>query len=139
MEPVSRCPRVDGDGFDDVIVGCYNCDVSGNNNEGQAFIFFGGLNMDGTADKTLSNPSPASLDNFGSSVSAAGDVNGDAYDDGIVGCRECDMGSTANVGKAFIFFGPDMDQASAKTLEPTLPSGSNSVATCDFGRLCVQI
>ncbi len=70
---VSSAGDVNGDGFVDLIVGT---------NE-HAYIFFGGHHMDSIPDVTLNGDGGA--DYFGVSVSGAGDVNNDGYDDVIVG------------------------------------------------------
>ncbi|MBI4512452.1 MAG: FG-GAP repeat protein, partial [Deltaproteobacteria bacterium] len=41
---------------------------------------------------------------FGSEMTSAGDVNGDGYDDIIIGCRSCENGQ-ADEGRAFVFHG----------------------------------
>ena len=58
--------------------------------------------MNNTADVTLTGA--AANDNFGSSVSTAGDVNGDGYSDVIVGALYNDTGGT-DAGRAYIYFG----------------------------------
>ena len=110
-QSISSAGDVNGDGYQDVIVGCGSCD-GGGTNTGSAFIYYGGSSMDSTADVTIHNPEPDSGDTFGSSVSSAGDVNGDGYDDVIIGCRTCDSGGTDS-GSAYIYFGgPSMTNES---------------------------
>ena len=46
----------------------------------------------------------AAGDQFGYSVSTAGDVNGDGYSDVIVGAYQNDAGGT-DAGRAYIYFG----------------------------------
>ena len=58
--------------------------------------------MNNTADLTLTGA--AAGDNFGNSVSTAGDVNGDEYSDVIVGAWQNDAGGS-NAGRAYIYFG----------------------------------
>ena len=48
-----------------------------------------------------------SLDHFGASVSCAGDINKDGFDDLIVGARGNDAGGS-NAGRAYIFLGGSM-------------------------------
>jgi len=98
---VSTAGDVNGDGYDDVIIAARDND-DGGNNAGKAYIYYGGVYMNNTADVTMTGE--AEGDFFGYSVSAAGDVNGDGYDDVIIGAyRNDDAGS--DVGKSYIYFG----------------------------------
>jgi len=107
---VSGAGDINGDGFDDIIVGADGYDISGTNREGAAYIFFGASNLSGT--KSLGGVDSADLtilgkaasDQLGKSVSGAGDVNGDGFDDIIVGADGNDDGENL-AGAAYIFFG----------------------------------
>ncbi|MEO8666085.1 MAG: FG-GAP-like repeat-containing protein [Ignavibacteria bacterium] len=92
---VSKAGDVNNDGYDDVIVSgdAYNF------NTGKAYIFFGGAAMNNVADVTMTGE--AAFDYFGRSVSEAGDVNGDGYDDVIIGAR----GFSSNTGRAYLYYG----------------------------------
>ena len=92
---LSYAGDVNGDGYSDVIVG--ERDYLGA--VGRAYIFLGGVSMDNIADVTMTGEAISNF--FGTSVSSAGDVNGDGYSDVIVGAR----GYSANSGRAYIFFG----------------------------------
>ncbi|HRQ53432.1 MAG TPA: integrin alpha [Ignavibacteriaceae bacterium] len=98
---VSTAGDVNGDGYDDVIVGA-NFNDAGGADAGRAYIYFCGPGMNNTADVILT--AGASGDNFGYSVSTAGDVNGDGYDDVIVGANFNDAGGT-DAGRAYIYYG----------------------------------
>jgi hypothetical protein len=98
---VSGAGDVNNDGFDDVIVGAFLCDAGGTD-AGRAYIYYGGTSMDSTADITLTGG--ASEDYFGEKVSGAGDLNGDGYDDVIVGARGNDT-IDYDAGAAYIYFG----------------------------------
>ncbi len=92
---VSTAGDVNGDGYSDVIVGAF-----GNNSfTGKSYIYFGGSSMNDIADVTMTGE--ATNDDFGWSVSTAGDVNGDGYSDVIVGARK----NNNSNGKSYIFFG----------------------------------
>ncbi|MCH8218223.1 MAG: FG-GAP repeat protein, partial [Planctomycetes bacterium] len=121
-QAVSEAGDVDDDGFDDVIVGALRRTIGGNQNSGEAYIFLGGGSMNGTSDVTLQAASPASGDVFGNDVANAGNVNGDDFDDVIVGCRGCDTG-----GRAFIFYGGStMNGTADKTLQAPSPAGGGN-------------
>jgi hypothetical protein len=96
-ESVSSAGDVNGDGYDDVIVGA----PPYQNLTGRAYIFFGGEILNNVADVTLTGTSTNQY--FGESVSSAGDVNGDGYEDVIVG--EPEYFNSPSPGKAYIFFG----------------------------------
>jgi hypothetical protein len=96
---VSSAGDVNNDGYDDVIAGAYQ---AGEDQEGQAFIYYGGMPMDNVADDTLSGALHG--DRFGYSVSSAGDVNNDGYDDVIVGAYEADVQGEKK-GRTYVFFG----------------------------------
>jgi hypothetical protein len=98
---VSTAGDVNGDGYSDVIVGANGNDAGGSG-AGRAYIFFGGSSMNNVADIILTGA--AASDNFGTSVSSAGDVNGDGYSDVVVGANFNDAGGS-NAGRAYIFFG----------------------------------
>ena len=97
---VSDAGDVNGDGFSDAIVGAWATDAGGTD-AGRAYIYFGGSSMNNIADIILTGA--ASGDNFGNSVSAAGDVNGDGYYDVIVSAWGNDLGGS-DAGAAYIYF-----------------------------------
>ena len=80
---VSGAGDVNGDGFADLIVGSPGADPNGQNS-GRARVFSG---ADGSVIYTLDGDSSDGFfgDTFGTSVSGAGDVNGDGVADFVVG------------------------------------------------------
>ena len=99
---VSTAGDVNGDGYSDVIIGANGFD-NGQTDEGRAFVYHGSASgLAPTANWTAeSNQADA---RFGTSVSTAGDVNGDGYSDVIVGAYTFDNGQT-DEGRAFVYHG----------------------------------
>lgn len=95
---VASAGDVNGDGYDDIIIGSPFNDFKALN-AGRAYIFFGGINMNTVVDVTLTGDTVINF--FGASVSGAGDVNGDGYADVIVGA----YGNSSNKGKSYIYYG----------------------------------
>jgi hypothetical protein len=92
---------VNGDGYDDVIVGDPNYGWA-SHQRGYAFGYHGGAGgPDTTADWAVAGQSGAE---FGWAVAGAGDVNGDGYDDAIVGGPDYD-GAFHAEGRALVFHG----------------------------------
>jgi flagellar hook assembly protein FlgD len=97
---VSSAGDVNDDGISDVIVGAQNY-IAGGDYAGRAYIFFGGASFSGSVDVSQADvivTGENSNDHFGSSVSTAGDVNGDGASDLIVGAH----GNNAE-GRAYVF------------------------------------
>ena len=83
---VSGAGDVNNDGFDDLIVGAYYNDAGGYR-AGRAYVFSGQ-----TGDTLWTFTGEVETDWFGYSVSGAGDVNNDGFDDLIVGAFSNDAG-----------------------------------------------
>ena len=112
---VSSAGDVNGDGFDDVIVGAYSADPNGDISAGESYVVFGsstGIGVNGTLDLgSLNGTNGFRLDGIdasdisGRSVSSAGDVNGDGFDDVIVGAGGADPNGNSNAGESYVVFG----------------------------------
>jgi len=92
---VSTAGDVNNDGYDDVIVGAYYY----NDNTGRAYIFHGGSSMDNIADVIMTGEGTSNY--FGYSVSEAGDVNNDNYDDVVIGAYKYN----GNTGRVYVYYG----------------------------------
>ena len=99
---VSAAGYVNGDGKADFIVGERLADPGGRLGAGSAYVYSG---TDGAL--LYQRDGGAVDDNFGTSVSTAGDVNGDGKADFIVGAYHADPGGTNLAGSAYIYSGAD--------------------------------
>jgi hypothetical protein len=112
---------VNGDGYDDLLVGAFRYPEIQSN--GKAYLYFGGPALDGVVDLVI--PAPAGNTAwFGVSVASAGDFNGDGYPDFIIGAQQ-----SGYEGKAFIYYGgPSLDATPDLTL-----TGESTGAFTAFG------
>jgi Ca2+-binding RTX toxin-like protein len=130
---VSAAGDVNGDGIDDLIIGAFGADPNGLENAGQSYVVFGstvgfapslnvsaldgtnGFAIDGIAEK-----------DYSSRVSAAGDVNGDGFDDLIVGAFGADPNGNAFAGTSYVVFGSP--EAFPASFNPSGLDGTNGFA-----------
>ncbi|MBL8767652.1 MAG: FG-GAP repeat protein, partial [Planctomycetes bacterium] len=126
---VASAGDVNGDGFGDVIVGAPEINVApgqGTTHEGQAYVYLGSATgLATTPAWTQTVPQSNAL--FGCSVASAGDVDGDGFDDVVVGAKLLDNGQS-NEGRAFLFRG----SASGLAAVPAWTAESD-VANAQFG------
>ncbi len=112
---VSSARDVNGDGYDDLIIGARSADPNGGSNVGETYIVYGGANApgtDGVLDLSALDGTNGFIlngidefDQSGSSVSSAGDVNGDGYDDLIIGAFRADPNGDSGAGETYIVYG----------------------------------
>jgi hypothetical protein len=113
---VASAGDVNGDGYDDVLVGAYG-DYDGGYYAGAADLVLGpvtGRFELSAADAKFIGEDGSDL--AGYSVASAGDVNGDGYSDILVGAPSYDGGSRYRYGAAYLILGPvtgDVDLSSA--------------------------
>ncbi len=131
-QSVSSAGDINGDGFDDLIVGAGRSSGSANGKSfaGEAIVVFGKAggfgNIDVAAADFVSSGTGFRIfgadanDRAGQSVSSAGDINGDGFDDLIVGASSGygSGNSTFIAGEAIVVFGKaggfgDIDVAAA--------------------------
>ena len=101
---VDSAGDVNGDGFDDIVVGDMSHDGAGDS-AGAMYLILGpvtGVLSLEYADREITGE--AANDIAGLSVSGAGDVDGDGLDDVVVGARGNDQGAN-NAGAAYLLLG----------------------------------
>jgi Ca2+-binding RTX toxin-like protein len=110
---VSSAGDVNGDGFDDLIIGAYRADPRGDSDTGESYVVFGKSGGFGSALdlSTLNGTTGFRIDGInvgdlsGVSVSSVGDVNGDGFDDLIIGAFAADPGGDSGAGESYVVFG----------------------------------
>ncbi|MEM9906867.1 MAG: hypothetical protein AAF921_17755 [Cyanobacteria bacterium P01_D01_bin.44] len=110
---VSSAGDVNGDGLDDLLIGANGANPDGKNLAGQAYVVFGSTteftesldfaDLDGTNGFVINGLETG--DFLGSSVSSAGDVNGDGLDDLLIGASGADPDGKNFAGQAYVVFG----------------------------------
>jgi len=110
---ISPAGDINNDGFDDLIIGANNADPNGSNS-GETYVVFGNTRFNASLDlSTLDGTNGFILNGIdvddlsGISVSSAGDINGDGFDDLIIGANTADSSSNgiSNAGESYVVFG----------------------------------
>ena len=111
---VSSAGDINGDGVADLITGANFADPNGLSSAGESYVVFGGASvgssgvielsdLDGSDGFTINGIDRG--DQLGVSVSGAGDINGDAIADFIVGASVADPNGNSGAGQSYVVFG----------------------------------
>lgn len=110
---------INGDGLDDLIVGAFFASPGGIDDAGASYVVFGTATMQSASldpaeldgSKGFVIPGVSRYEHSGSSVSSAGDINGDGYDDLLVGARDASPSGRSGAGATYVVFGNDFSAA----------------------------
>jgi Ca2+-binding RTX toxin-like protein len=110
---VASAGDINGDGYDDMLIGAPFTEANDQRAFGAMYVVYGKASgfsanvdlssLDGTRGFRLDGE--AAYNWLGYSVSAAGDVNGDGFDDLIVGAKEASPAGKTAAGSAYVIFG----------------------------------
>ena len=96
---VAAAGDIDADGYEDLLIGAPGRDDP-DFDGGTAYFYRGSADgVHEVPDRVLQDPRADILDRMGTSVSGAGDLNGDGFDDIVVGT------AGANRGRALVYYG----------------------------------
>ncbi|MCF2506232.1 FG-GAP-like repeat-containing protein, partial [Dyadobacter sp. CY107] len=123
---------VNGDGYNDVLVGAYAYD-KGHDNEGAVFVHLGSaVGINNNASVVLEGNQINAQ--YGWSAATAGDVNGDGYSDIMIGSYLYDYGQT-NEGAVFVYHGSvqGIKASAALRLESNQPEAKQGISVACAG------
>lgn len=119
---VSGAGDLNGDAIDDIIIGAPQAEFSPVTRQGRVYVVFGGQGVGATGEVDLGSldgtngfvlDGTAEDGSFAESVSGAGDVNGDGFDDFIIGAERVDPVGRLSAGQSYVVFGgPNIGQGS---------------------------
>jgi hypothetical protein len=116
---VSGAGDVNGDGTDDIIIGAHQADPNGQKEAGESYVIFGSSSFPDSLNLSALDGSNGfvvngvdAYDLAGISVSGAGDVNGDGFDDIIIGAHLANPNGLTYAGESYVVFGANSFSAS---------------------------
>jgi len=145
---VSAAGDINGDGIGDLVIGAYGADPNGNASSGSSYVVFGHSTgfaaslqlsaLDGGNGFRLDGVSVGETSGF--SVSGAGDINGDGFDDLIIGAHSANSNGLFS-GSSYAVFGRSTGFSASMSLS-TLVGGNgfrlDGAAAGDYSGMSVS-
>ncbi len=116
---VSNAGDINGDGIDDLLIGAYRAEVG----TGKTYLVYGKSGasaLAGTIDLANADVTFKGIDGddaSGSSVSNAGDINGDGIDDLLIGASSADPNGIFGAGETYLVYGKSGASALSGTFD----------------------
>ena len=123
---VSGAGDTDGDGYDDLLIGAPKADYGAARDAGAAYVVLGpvsGILSLSSADAAIYGA--VKSDGAGTSVSGAGDTDGDGRGDLLIGAPYADGGG-ADAGAAYLVLGPVAGELTVSSANATWDGGAAS-------------
>jgi hypothetical protein len=116
--------NVNRDSFNDVIVGAWgDGPMPGGYDMGRVYIYFGSRNFDTYPDVKITGGHEGQREGLGTTVGSGADVNGDGFEDVIIGAPNFSSGSFWGEGRIYIYYGGNpMDTSYDVAMTGDVPS-----------------
>jgi hypothetical protein len=130
---VSGAGDVNGDGFDDILIGAFGADPNGSYS-GQSYVVYGGSAVPATVELSALGGTNgfrvngiSTYDFSGRAVSGTGDVNGDTFDDILIGAYRAGPNGSYS-GQSYVVYGDGVLPPTATPTPTSTPTATTTPA-----------